>query len=74
MDLDEYKGYKDNKENEPFTLLNLLKSIVNGILLLLSTAFRPIGDVVDAVVDNSIYKEPTYVYIYKYKDDEKNDW
>lgn len=74
MDLDEYKGYKDNKENEPFTLLNLLKSIVNGILLLLSTAFRPIGDIVDAVVDNSIYKEPTYVYIYKYKDDEKNDW
>ncbi len=70
----EYKGYKDNKENEPFTLLNLLKSIVNGILLLLSTAFRPIGDIVDAVVDNSIYKEPTYVYIYKYKDDEKNDW
>ena len=74
MDLDEYKGYKDNKENEPFTLLNLLKSIVNGILLLLSTAFRPIGDIVDAVVDNSIYKEPTYVYIYRYKEDEKNDW
>ena len=71
MNLEDYKYYKDNKEDEPFTLLNLLKSIVGGVLRLLSLAFRPITDKILDTMDNVERNKPTYIYIYKYKDDEE---
>ena len=62
MNLDEYREYKDNKEDEPFTLLNLLKSIVNGVFKLISVAVRPIGDAVDTMIVNPIMRK-RYSYI-----------
>jgi len=59
----EYKE-KDNKEDEPFTLLNLLKSIVNGVFKLISVAVRPIGDAVDTMIVNpSMRKRYSYVQL-----------
>ena len=64
MNLDEYREYKDNKEDEPFTLLNLLKSIVNGVFKLISVAVRPIGDAVDTMIVNpSMRKRYSYVQL-----------